>query len=66
MLKHMKGHFADILSPSKATGNDRVCSLLCWKNFGNCFSVKLMSLDLSCVSLSKQGELSAPSEAGAG
>lgn len=64
MLKQKKGHFGDILSPSNTTGNARNCNLLCWKNFGDCLSIKLMSLDLSRVSLSTDGALSAPSEAG--
>lgn len=55
MLKQKKGHFGDILSLSEATGNDRVCYLLCWKNFGDCFPIKLMSLDLSHVPLSIEG-----------
>lgn len=64
MLKQKRGHTGDILFPSKATGNDRVCSILPWKNFRDCFSIKLMSLDLSHVSLSTEGTLSAPSEVG--
>lgn len=55
MLKQKKGHFGDILSLSEATGNDRVCYLLCWKNFGDCLPIKLMSLDLSHVPLSIEG-----------
>lgn len=55
MLKQKKGRFEDILSLSEATGNDRVCYLLCSKNFGDCFTIKLMSLDLSHVPLSIEG-----------